>query len=100
MTSDSGSTWSQRSKVVASDGAAGDQFGWSVSIYGNIAVIGSRYDDDKGSDSGNSHIYIDINECIYVLSLCIYLYSFYIYIYTGIYACILSLCIYLAFVIL
>ena len=56
VTSDSGSTWSQRSKVVASDGAADDWFGWSVSIYASIAVIGSRYDDDKGSESGNSHI--------------------------------------------
>ena len=42
MTSDSGSTWSQRSKIVASDGAANDQFGYCVSIYGNIAVNGSR----------------------------------------------------------
>ena len=66
MTSDSGSTWSQRSKIVASDGATSDYFGYSVSIYGNIAVIESRWDDDKGSNSGNSHIYIAINECIYV----------------------------------
>ena len=40
MASDSGSTWSQRSKAVASDGVVNDRFEWSVSIYGNIAVIG------------------------------------------------------------
>ena len=56
MTSDGGSTWSQMSKVVASDGAAGDRFGFSVSIYVNIAVIGAYLDDDKGSDSGDGHI--------------------------------------------
>ena len=53
MTSDSGSSWRQRSKVVASDGAAADLFGWSVSIYGDRAIIGSRLDDNKGSGSGN-----------------------------------------------
>ena len=37
---------------MASDGAAGDQFGIWVSMYGNIAVIGSKFDDDKGSNSG------------------------------------------------
>ena len=51
VTSDRGSTWSQRSKIVASDGADGDLFGYSVSICGNITVIGSPYDDDKGPDS-------------------------------------------------
>ena len=52
MTSYGGSTWSQRSKVVAFDGAINDYFGYSVSIHGNNAVICSPGDDDKGSNSG------------------------------------------------
>ena len=56
VTSDSGSTWSQRCKIVASDSAADDRFGVSVSIYGNVIVIGSRWDDDKGKDSGYSQL--------------------------------------------
>ena len=53
------STWTQQSKLLASDGAAGDNFGNSVSISGdgNTAIIGAYYDDDKGSDSGSAYIY-------------------------------------------
>ena len=57
VTSDSGSTWSQMSKIVASDGADGDQFGWSVSIYGNIALIGSPFGIDSGVNSGKSSLF-------------------------------------------
>ena len=49
------------SKVVASDGDTNDQFGWSVSIYGNIAVIGSNednYNKAAGYDHGISFIAI------------------------------------------
>ena len=55
----SGSTWTQQSKLLASDGAASDQFGWSVSISsdGNTAIVGAYRDDDKGSNSGSAYIY-------------------------------------------
>ena len=33
----------QTAKLTASDGAAGDQSGWSVSISGNTVVVGARY---------------------------------------------------------
>ena len=39
----------QAFKLVASDGAAGDGFGQSVDVGGNIIVAGSPNDDDKGS---------------------------------------------------
>jgi len=46
----SGSTWTQQAKLNASDGAASDDFGVSVSVYGNTAVIGALGDDrNKGS---------------------------------------------------
>jgi hypothetical protein len=38
--------------LVASDGAADDEFGYSVSIDGDYAIIGARYDDDNGGNSG------------------------------------------------
>ncbi|MCK9517380.1 MAG: FG-GAP repeat protein, partial [Ottowia sp.] len=55
----SGTTWSQQAKLLASDGAGGDQFGISVTISGdgNTAVVGSRYDDDKGAQSGSAYIF-------------------------------------------
>ena len=36
----SGTTWSQQAKLTASDGAAGDNFGYSVAISGSTAVVG------------------------------------------------------------
>jgi hypothetical protein len=44
-------------KITASDGAAGDQFGWSVSISGDYAIVGAQDDDDKGVDSGSAYIF-------------------------------------------
>ncbi len=37
--------WVEMQKLEASDGAAYDYFGWTVSISGSFAVIGSPYDD-------------------------------------------------------
>ncbi len=36
-----GSTWSQQAKLTAADGAAGDHFGYSVSVNGATAVVGA-----------------------------------------------------------
>ena len=52
-----GTPWPQRQKLLASDGAAGDYFGWSVSISGDLAIVGAYDDDDKGSDSGSAYIF-------------------------------------------
>jgi hypothetical protein len=38
--------WGQVKKIVASDRAAGDLFGWSVAISGTTAVIGAIYEDE------------------------------------------------------
>ena len=47
-------TWTFVTKLTAPDGAAGDSFGYNVAISGDIAVIGSPYDDDNGLDSGSA----------------------------------------------
>jgi len=52
-----GSTWSQEAKLTASDAAAGDRFGYSVSISGDVALIGAYLDDDAGSKSGSAYVF-------------------------------------------
>ncbi len=47
-----GSSWSRQGKILAADGAAGDRFGKSVSIYTSSALIGAIWDDDKATDAG------------------------------------------------
>ena len=46
-----GASWSQVGKLTAGDGAAGDQFGQSVSVDGQQAIVGAALDDDAGPDS-------------------------------------------------
>lgn len=50
-------TGQQLRKIVAPDRADGDFFGWSVSLDGNIAVIGAPGDDDNGSASGSAYVF-------------------------------------------
>ena len=54
---DNGGGWSQQAKLLASDAAAGDYFGESVSISGNYSIIGSYLDDDGGDKSGSAYIF-------------------------------------------
>ena len=44
-----GGSWSQQARLTAGDGAANDGFGGSVSVYGDMLVIGASGDDGKGS---------------------------------------------------
>jgi len=45
-----GTTWTQQAKLTASDGAAGDCFGWSVSLSDDSALIGAYgYSGEKGA---------------------------------------------------
>jgi len=53
----SGSTWIQQAKLLASDGTADDEFGYSVSIDGDYAFVGAPWDDDNGVDSGSAYIF-------------------------------------------
>ena len=54
----SGATWTQQAQIQASDAAATDYFGYSVSISGNTVVVGARYDDDGGSNSGSAYVFV------------------------------------------
>jgi hypothetical protein len=53
----SGTVWTQQAKLVANDAAAEDWFGNSVSISGEYAIVGARFDDDRGDTSGSAYIF-------------------------------------------
>jgi len=44
-------------KITASDNAANDRFGNSVSISGDYAVVGAIFDDDNGNDAGSAYVF-------------------------------------------
>jgi Zn-dependent metalloprotease len=52
--------WQQVDKLTAADGATGDNFGSQVALHGDTAVIGARYDDDGGVDSGSAYVFREV----------------------------------------
>ncbi len=52
-----GASWVEEAKLTASDADTSDNFGWSVAVEGNIAVIGALADDDSGRESGSTYIF-------------------------------------------
>jgi hypothetical protein len=53
----SGNAWEQIQKAAAADAATDDQFGWSVAISGDTAVVGAYLDDDGGNESGSAYVF-------------------------------------------
>ncbi len=53
----SGSVWTQQAKLLPGDGAEDDEFGYSVSISGDTAIIGAYLDDDNGNNSGSAYVF-------------------------------------------
>ena len=54
---DEAGTWTEVQKLTASDGAANDYFGASVSISGDRVVVGADGTNDNGSNSGSAYIF-------------------------------------------
>ncbi len=52
-----GTNWTEHSKLLASDGDAGDYFGYSVSISGDWAVVGAVYEEENGYRSGSAYMF-------------------------------------------
>ena len=50
-------TWLETAKLLPSDGASYDWFGYSVAISGTTAMVGASYDDDNGDVSGSAYIF-------------------------------------------
>ena len=44
-------------KLLASDGAPYDQFAGTVSVSGDVAVVGANLDDDAGANSGSAYVF-------------------------------------------
>ena len=55
--SSAGASFGNQQKITASDGAEGDNFGFSVSVYGNTLVVGAYSDDDRGTDAGSVYVF-------------------------------------------
>ena len=53
-----GGVWSQQARLTASDAAAGDNFGTSVAVSGDTAVIGAYADDDGGTNAGSVYVFV------------------------------------------
>ncbi len=55
----SGTIWSAQQKLTASDGAAGDNFGVSVSVSGETAVVGALSDDiGANANQGSAYVFV------------------------------------------
>jgi hypothetical protein len=51
------STWVEEAKLLPSDGAANDLFGFAVSIFDDTVVIGASGNSDNGSGSGSAYVF-------------------------------------------
>lgn len=57
-----GTQWIQEQKLGAVDGAPGDQFGGAVAIdttstFGDLIVVGARFNDETAADSGSVYVF-------------------------------------------
>jgi hypothetical protein len=52
-----GDAWSERAKLLATDGKVGDLFGYSVALDGDKALIGAGGDDHNGYDTGSAYVF-------------------------------------------
>ena len=50
-------SWAQAAKLLASDGRAGDVFGQSVGVSGDRIVVGAKWRDDAGTNSGAAYLF-------------------------------------------
>jgi hypothetical protein len=49
--------WTPEQKLVASDGQAGDNLGWSIATDGTTIVAGAYGDDDRGNYAGAAYVW-------------------------------------------
>jgi len=53
-----GTRWTQQAKLTAADGVELDQFGISVAVSGDTALVGAYGDDDLGKSSGAAYVFV------------------------------------------
>src|SRR6266496_96866 len=49
--------WGQSHKTIDPQGRGGDEFGYAVSLSGDILAVGAPFDDDLGSSSGTASVF-------------------------------------------
>ena len=52
-----GAAWSQQAKLLASDGEAFDDFGTSVALHGDRALVGAVAEDENGASAGSAYVF-------------------------------------------
>lgn len=52
-----GSAWQQEADLAADDGGIGEDFGHSVSLFGDSLLVGAPGDDDQGLNSGSAYVF-------------------------------------------
>ena len=50
-------TWTQIAKLLPSDGAAGDEFGWRLDFDGTTAIVGAHLHDVPATDAGAAYLF-------------------------------------------
>ena len=53
----SGGSWTQQARLTAGDAQTDDEFGISVSIDGDYAIVGAHEEDTNGAESGAAYIF-------------------------------------------
>jgi hypothetical protein len=53
----SAGVWTEQAKLTASDGAVNDNFGRSVAVDVDTALVGAASDDDNGTNSGSAYVF-------------------------------------------
>lgn len=59
-----GTYWNETQKITSNDVAAGDRFGFPVSMDGNWLISGARADDDNGASSGSTYVF-ELNNSVW-----------------------------------
>ena len=63
-----GTTWTQRAKLIADDGAKNDCFGWSVALSDDTALVGAYQDDGldalggAAADQGSAYVFTLVDD--------------------------------------
>jgi len=52
-----GTTWTEQQKLLASDGAEADWFGFTIALDGDTALFSAALDDDNGGQSGSAYVF-------------------------------------------
>ena len=61
--------WGEVIKLTASDAAAGDEFGGSVALAGDTALVGAFFHDDAANNAGSAYIFVPEPATLTLLAL-------------------------------